>query len=105
MNGRTPTKAERIWLGKITELGCIVCWMQFNVYTPAGPHHMKGCRKTGCHFLTIPLCHQHHQGGTNDQGAVSRHVNGKAEFELRYGPEEYLLAKTKEKIGWSTSKS
>lgn len=94
MNGRKPTKAEQEWLSAITQLGCIVCRRELQVFTPAEPHHIDGSRKPGAHLKTIPLCFPHHRAGLNDATCVSRHPY-KAAFRERYGSEQELLEATR----------
>lgn len=98
IHGTTPTTAEREWMAAISRLGCIVCRMQGRGYVPTAVHHIiDGNRRKG-HLFTIPLCDPgHHQGATKRSGEVSRHPN-KAQFEARYGTEEFLLELTKQVV-------
>ena len=82
-------------MDSISQVGCIVCKLLYDAYTPAEIHHIDGKTKPGCHTLTIPLCYEHHREGSNNEMYVSRHPF-KAEFVKRYGTEMYLLEKTKE---------
>lgn len=93
MKGRTPTKAEREWMGKIADLGCIVCINHHYHHTPASPHHMEGRTKEGCHFLTIPLCAIHHQTGGE---GIAFHATGRKTWEKRFGTERELLQQCKD---------
>ena len=101
MKGRQPNKQEKLWMDSISQVGCIVCKLLYDAYTPAEIHHIDGKTKKasedypGCHMLTIPLCYEHHREGSNNEMYVSRHPF-KAEFVKRYGTEMYLLEKTKE---------
>ena len=97
MKGRTPNSVEKEWLNKITELGCIVCLEFEDTYSPACPHHMDGKTKPEAHMRTIPLCGLHHQGGEDNALYTSRHPY-KARFEQRYGTEEELLEKTRQRL-------
>jgi Recombination enhancement, RecA-dependent nuclease len=59
------TRQEQAWLDRITEIGCIACKL-LDMDTPAEErHHIRegtgGGQRRG-HFLTIPLCREHHQG-------------------------------------------
>jgi hypothetical protein len=90
-------KAERDWMDKICALGCIICRLFHNIFSPAEPHHMlSGGRKLG-HLFTIPLCPLHHRSGRNDAEVVSRDQNQRR-FEKRYGKESDLLEKTRELV-------
>lgn len=94
MNGRNPNKAEKEWLDKICDFGCVVCFNEFKLHSPAEPHHLDGCRKPGAHFKTIPLCDQHHRNGGY---GVALHA-GKAEWERLYGTQQNLLKLVQELI-------
>lgn len=95
--GESMTNAESEWMDAICELGCIVCRQFGKTFSPAEPHHLlSGGRRIG-HLQTIPLCDRHHRSGVNNAGWVSRHP-WRTEFVLRYGSEEFLLAKTKELV-------
>jgi len=87
MKGRTPTKAEKEWMNRISELGCIVCRNEFSIYSPACIHHIDGKTKEGTHFKTLPLCPGHHQHGGY---GVALHA-GRAEWEKKYGTQADLL--------------
>lgn len=92
MRSRHKTKADKAWLDAITQLGCIVCWQEFQVYTPAMPHHLEGVTKPGCHKLTIPLCDGHHQNGGY---GVAFHATGRKTWEAKFGTERELLQLTR----------
>lgn len=100
MNGRKATKNEQLWMDKICQLGCIVCKLHHQTWSPGSPHHIDGARKPGAHFKTICLCHVHHQADDSNQKYESVHGN-KARFEKRYGTQLELLEKTKEAVLWA----
>lgn len=97
MKSHTATSEEREWMDAITQLGCIVCRLEFGVSSPSEVHHLEGKVKAGGHLLTIPLCYNHHRGGMATPMCVSRHPY-KAQFEARYGTEKYLHDETKKLI-------
>ena len=97
LKGKAPNKKERDWMDKIANMGCIVCWDKFDAYSPAEVHHIDGKTKPGSHLNTIPLCFRHHREGINNDMYVSRHPY-LHEFEKRYGTQESLLTKTKERL-------
>lgn len=97
MKGRAPNSEEKLWLSRICELGCIVCLDDMDVYSPGMPHHMDGKTKEGAHLKTICLCHMRHQSGKDNLECVSRHPY-KARFEARYGTEQELLEKTRDRL-------
>lgn len=91
--GRTPTSEEKQWMDRICQVGCIVCRLTREIFTPCSPHHMEGKTKPGAHLLTIGLCSGHHQVPDNKEPKrwVSRHGDGRAAFEQAYMPETDLL--------------
>ena len=97
LKGKAPNKEERDWMDAIANMGCIVCWDQFDTFSPAEVHHIDGKTKPGAHLNTIPLCFRHHREGANNNMYVSRHPY-LHEFEKRYGSQESLLTKTKERL-------
>lgn len=99
MKGRSPTADEQRYMDAATRLGCIVCCLHHDTYSPATVHHIDGKTKPGAHFRSIPLCYLHHQGGADCAEYVSRHPY-KKRFEVRYGSEHHLLAETRRRIGW-----
>ena len=84
MTKKPATAQEKRHLGRVAELGCIVC------DSPANIHHIRegqGVGMRASHYLTIPLCREHHQG------EFSIH-NSRREFQNIYGSELDLLAQT-----------
>lgn len=97
MRGRKPNKEEQEYLSRVADVGCIVCLLTEEVFTPPEIHHIDGKTKKDAHFKAIPLCHYHHREGSDNEAYTSRHPY-KVRFEERYGTEQYLLEKTKELI-------
>lgn len=95
MGERATTKADKARYDAICEYGCIVCRIEFQLFSPCSPHHMDGRTKEGCHQKTIGLCGAHHQTGGE---GIAFHATGRKTWEARYGTEEYLLEKTNELI-------
>lgn len=95
LKGRTPNKAEKQWMDKVSQFGCIVCWETLGIpHSWCEIHHLDGKTKPNAHFKTIGLCYKHHRDQSNNPMWVSRHKN-KKQFEDRYGTEEHLLERTK----------
>jgi hypothetical protein len=89
----TMTKKEKQLNNKLVDLGCIVCKLYFNVYSPPELHHVKISGQSSMgkkQAEKIPLCPNHHRNS-----AMAFHVNRKA-FNKAYGSQEYLLTKTLE---------
>ena len=84
MAKKSATPTEKRYLERVAGLGCIIC------NAPANVHHIRegqGVGMRASHYLTIPLCREHHQG------EFSIH-NSRREFQNVYGNELDLLAKT-----------
>ena len=80
--------ADKRHMGKVAELGCIVCT------APAQIHHIRedqGMSQRASNWLVIPLCPEHHAG------ALSVHKTAK-QFANIYGSELDLLALTIERL-------
>ncbi len=86
MKGRMPTPDEAEYMQRVRDLGCIVCRLHHDCYSPAAIHHMDGKTKPGAHYHILPLCFVHHQGGNDCDEYTSRHPH-KTKFEARYGKE------------------
>ena len=97
MKGRNPTAKEKRHMDKVSQLGCIVCRNEGNMFVPCEIHHTQGKTKENAHCLILPLCYQHHREGTFNGLWVSRHP-WKKEFESRYGTEQELLSQVEELI-------
>ena len=96
LKGRTTTKAEKDWMNKVAEFGCVVCWMHHGIpHSPCEIHHIEGKTKDGAHFSVLGLCMRHHRDQSNSPLWTSRHKN-KTRFEERYGTEKYLLKYTQQ---------
>ena len=80
-------------MDKMARYGCIACH-QDNIYSEAEIHHIRN--HTGLalrdHDKIIPLCAYHHR-----HGKVSIHL-GKKAFIQKYGTEEQLEKKVRERI-------
>ena len=97
MKSHTPTREEKDWMDQIQQMGCIVCFQQWEVVTPAEIHHIAGKTNKNSHLLTIPLCYNHHRAGEDNEIFTSRHPF-KARFEERYGYENHLYHAVYEKV-------
>lgn len=93
LKGRTPNKAERKHMDRVSQIGCIVCRNLGYGYVPAEIHHIEGKTKKDSHLKVLPLCFEHHRKG-NDKHPISRHPY-KKRFENAYGSELSLLEDVK----------
>lgn len=77
---------------RVASLGCVLCERIGLGYVPAEVHHIFDSAERS-DFLTIPLCQEHHRGGTGFHGL------GEREFNRRYKTSEaHLLARTLERL-------
>lgn len=63
---RKPDAFEKQHMGRVAELGCVLCQHLGYGPTPAQTHHIieqRGLGQRSPHYLTIPLCPEHHTGG------------------------------------------
>ena len=83
-----PNAKEHKYMGKVADLGCVVCRNLGHGPTPASVHHcFYGSGKRENHHLVLPLCPIHHQtGGVG----VALHADNKSFYAL-YGSEIQLL--------------
>ena len=85
MTKRRANKAERDHMGRVAELGCLIC------RRPAQVHHVRGggMGRKSSNYDTFPLCFHHHTG------AEGIHTIGIMTWEDRYGSELAMLTETK----------
>lgn len=84
------SNASKRHMGRVAELGCVICIDIAGVASPAEVHHI-GDTADRSDWLTIPLCPEHHRGGTGFHGL------GERAFNSRYKTSEIkLLAQTLE---------
>lgn len=93
LEGLSMKAKERIHLGKVAALGCIVCMNNGYYDTPAEIHHIGNgtMSKRASNYEAIPLCHIHHRTGGL---GVAVHA-GRKSFEDNYGTEQELLEQVK----------
>lgn len=95
---KSKTKAEKLHLQKVADIGCIVCRNCGRFGVPAEVHHIRngaGIGQRNSHFETIPLCPAHHRtGGVG----IAFHAAPRT-FEAAYGTERELLAQVNELLG------
>lgn len=85
------TKAEKEYLNRVAELGCIIC------ESPAEIHHKSrgaGMGRKSSNYETIPLCHVHHRTGGY---GVAIH-EGLETFESIFGTEDELIQKVQKML-------
>ena len=96
---KVATKKEKEWMQQVADYGCIACEKD-GLNVPAEIHHIRkhtGMGLRPSHTKILPLCASHHR--TNK---ISVHL-GKKAFEEKYGTEEYLEKKLRERLEeWRT---
>jgi hypothetical protein len=88
---KRPTKSEREYMGRVAELGCIIC------RRPAQIHHIRagsGIGQRAAHTDILPLCSEHHLNGGH---GVAIHA-GRRTWEEKYGTELELLERVKKEV-------
>lgn len=77
---------------EIAEMGCIVCHLKFQMYSPAEVHHLR--EDTGLALRStdrLPLCPAHHRLG----GHGTAFHAGKVAFEANFGTQLELAEEVK----------
>ena len=89
------TIAERAYMSKVAELGCVICRMMGYGPTPAEVHHQRtgvGAGRRAANDRVIPLCPEHHRGNTGLHGL------GRKAFERMYQVTEVELVEQTRKL-------
>lgn len=80
------TRAEQRHLDRIGQMSCICCEVLCMGRSSAQIHHIREGRIERNHFLTIPLCPDHHTGTMASvhlaKPALMRQLQMGSEFEL-----------------------
>ena len=90
------TKAEKAYMNKMAEYGCIVCRNFEDIADPppCNIHHIRDHTGMGRKDSEmIPLCHYHHQG------KMGIHTIGKETWEEKYATQRNLREMLIEEIG------
>lgn len=96
-------KAEQAHVNKVSELGCVACFVQAGVWgTPGEIHHIRegqGAAQRAGWFEVICLCVGHHRHDDKRANKIAVHGNtGYKAFTSTYGKERDLLTLTLENI-------
>lgn len=87
--------ADRRHMGRVAELGCILCRYKGIYGSPAEVHHIRtgtGAGRRSAHKKSIPLCFPHHRGSNE-----AIHVMGRKEWERYHGITELQLLEMTDK--------
>ena len=91
MAKKSKTKAEKLHMRSVAELGCIICEKMGFPGSPAELHHIignTGMWKKATNYEVIPLCPHHHRNSEE-----SYHQSPK-DFTDKWGSQEELLKET-----------
>ena len=86
---RAATSQEKAYLGRVAELGCVLCRRLGLGASPAEVHHPRmgtGAGRRASHYDAIPLCPCHHRS-SND----ALHAMGRKAWERHHGITELEL--------------
>lgn len=75
-------KSDKAYMGRVAELGCIVCKVLFSRFEPAQVHHIRegqGMAQRASNWLVVPLCPSCHTGPQGIHGDRSLMRIGKLE--------------------------
>lgn len=91
------TAAEELWMERVAGLGCVVCRLKLDTYSPCQLHHVAEGSGLRSNFAVVGLCPEHHTGTTGfhkmGKGFLkSYRVPGESEYGLLVWVNE-LLAK------------
>ena len=82
-------KADKEYLSKVAEIGCIICYRAGYPETPCEIHHIRdvglGLGVRNSHTNTLPLCLNHHRGNEGIHGM------GRKAWERKYSTQQELL--------------
>jgi hypothetical protein len=96
---KRASASESRYMSKVAAIGCVLCRHLGLGIAPAELHHVKegeGMSQRAPHWLTVPLCPEHHRGSTGLHGLGTRG------FYTRYKLDELdLLAFTIEWLNGS----
>lgn len=83
----------KAYMGRVADMGCIVCRRLGFGFSPAEVHHLRGNGwGRASDFDTIPLCYPHHRG------ADGIHHLGVRAWERRFWTQAELLAKVRDEL-------
>jgi hypothetical protein len=86
MTKKQATRAEKIHLGKLADIGCIVCYNMGHPETPCTIHHIDRNRN---HYRALPLCPRHHLAQFGGVGEAIH--SGRRSWVANHGSEQELL--------------
>jgi len=91
-------KQSKLYLSKVSDLGCIVCLLHLDVFSPAEIHHIRdgnvGVGQRADDDEALPLCHRHHRTGGY---GVAFHA-GKKTWENKFGTQRELLEEVHKRV-------
>ena len=102
MKGKTRSKSDIEFQGRIASIGCIVCRNNGIENDYVSIHHITGRSSKSAHRQVLPLCANHHQIADTQKPErwFALHAN-KAKFEKEYGSQNELYEQCIEILGES----
>lgn len=91
---RPPNKNEKLYIGIVVAMGCIVCRNEGLGKTPCEYHHTlfnEGKSQRAGHYSGLGLCPTHHRNGKKIGQAIH---HGRMSWETLHGTEKDLLDQT-----------
>jgi len=83
---KQANRAEKEHMGKVAEIGCIVCLNEGHPETPCNIHHIDRSRN---HYRVLPLCPRHH---SVQFGGLGEAIHaGRQTWVSNHGTEQELL--------------
>lgn len=76
------------WMGRVAEIGCVICRELGHGYAPAEVHHVAEGSGLRSDYAVAGLCAEHHRGGSGLHGMGTRafcalyRIPGEAEWGL-----------------------
>ena len=96
MAKKSKTVEEVKWMGRVADLGCLICGNNYVVL-----HHIttlrKGFGSKSSHYAVLPLCFNHHDAKIEGE-SIHQDVD---EWEKKYGTQIEWLRKVYEWLGES----
>jgi len=92
---KRTTQQEKDHMGRVAELGCIVCADLGYPGSPAELHHIANQGVRASHWQVIPLCAIHHRNGSFGEAVH----NGRRTWESIHGTEKELLSRVNKRLG------
>ncbi len=100
MAKRSATRAEKLWMARVAELGCILSHLGYGHECQGRTevHHKTNGGVRASHYHTMPLYFNHHSAQTGLPFGYAVHKGTKS-FEERYKAQDELIQLTYQMLG------